>query len=185
MSLMGRVFPLTMAQAFVLPMALISLALIGCATRGPVFDNLAEAPRDAAILYIYRPASFKDRGLIPAVYLNTIHRVDLRNGAFAELKLKPGTYTLQVMGRAASPRIVSLGEMQVELREGQHYFVKWWPELNVMGLASGVRIQVLGKIAAVQEERALEEIATLVRLKEVAVHERKDLEALQQRKRRR
>lgn len=105
-------------KTVVVALALLVLALVsGCASLGPVYQNVEMVPQDKGLVYIYRPSSFVGGGVSYDVKVGETPVTTLYNGGYYPYFSDPGE--IEFWAKTESKSAVTL-----DVKVGETYFVK-------------------------------------------------------------
>jgi hypothetical protein len=96
-------------------------ALTACSAVGTRFQSAAPPSAELSLVYIYRPSSWKNMLISPAVLIDGEEKFLIQNGGYSFFYLKPGlhNFTLRL-----SDRYKGLAQIQVKTEAKRAYFVK-------------------------------------------------------------
>jgi len=75
---------------------LLSLFLIGCSASGPLYTEHVPSVKDVSVVYIYRPIRTVNCCVAPAIYIDGVKKVSLKNGGYSVFELAPGKHEIKV-----------------------------------------------------------------------------------------
>jgi hypothetical protein len=96
------------------------LTLSACASLGPKFEAIQTAPKDKALVYVYRPSRFGGAARSPDVYANEVRIGSIGNGGFFSAQVMPGKTQMQFGGALGGKSKGVSGQ----LAAGQVYFFR-------------------------------------------------------------
>lgn len=101
----------------------------GCAVTGPAFEQIESIPSGKALIYIYRPATFRGAALTPYVVVNESNAMPLRPGGYYPYFSDPGI---------AEISITHTGKRSItaKLEVGETYYVRGGTVPMGMGVPS-------------------------------------------------
>ncbi len=104
----------------------------GCASLGPNFDSVKNAPKDSALVYVYRPSAFTGAARSPDIILNGQKVGTSSSGSYFVFEAKPGLAV--VVQRNFAGEVT--GSFEASLKPGQIYFLRL--DLGIPALKTSV-----------------------------------------------
>ena len=107
-----------MGRVLKMPVMLIVVALLaGCATLGPQYTPDTEAPKDKAIVYVYRESSVFGGGLVYQVHAKGVPVSPLPSGGYFVYYATPGEVEFSAKTEART-------SVTIDAKMGEVYYVK-------------------------------------------------------------
>lgn len=97
-----------------------TLFLSGCASLGPKFDSIRKAPKDKALVYVYRPSAFTGAARSPDIILNGQKVGTSSNGSYFVFETNSGPAKVLLRNFAGE----ETGAFEANLKSGQTYFLR-------------------------------------------------------------
>jgi len=133
----------------------------GCSATGTKFAEIDKSNDSDAIVYIYRPSSYINSGVVPYVYINDAKKQKLKNGSYQAFVLMPGFYTITLDGNIFEwPRAKE--EVYLDLEENDTKYLRFGSaiaDIFIMGTMVSGSTSV--DLLVVEDEFALDEIRLL------------------------
>ena len=97
----------------------IFLLLSGCSILGDKFKPLENRPKDAAVIYVYRPYKFAAGAGKPDLVLDGNIISLIPNGSYQPVTVQKGKHTIEAKGSAFTS-----GPISFEAKLGKEYFLR-------------------------------------------------------------
>ena len=126
------------------------LLLTGCSAAGPKFQSAPAPAANASLVYVYRPDSWQNASLSPAIIIDGRERFLLKNNGYSFFYLKPGPHTFAL---EMSEKYEGYSRIDLKTEANRSYYIR---VDTAMGFGAGIT-KTFG-LVAVREETAREEI---------------------------
>jgi uncharacterized protein DUF2846 len=129
---------------------LLLLFAASCSATGPKFQPAPAPAADASLVYIYRPDSWQNASISPAIILDGRERFVLKNNGYSYFYLKPGPHTFAL---ELSEKYQGYGRVELKTEAGRSYYIRVDTAMGV-----GIGFTKTFEMVRVAEERARNEI---------------------------
>jgi transposase len=130
--------------------ALVLLWLASCAATGPKFQPAPAPTGGSSLVYVYRPDSWQNASISPAIILDGRERFVLKNDGYSYFYLKPGPHTFAL---EMSEKYQSYGRLELKTEAGRSYYLRLDAAMRIgIGITKGF------ELVRVAEDRARDEI---------------------------
>jgi hypothetical protein len=114
---MERIMRMTTRLGIPLALSAMSLLAAGCASLGPAYKPVTNAPKDKATVYVYRPSGFGGAAISYTVAANGVDISKLPSGGYFVYYAKPGETEFSAKTEAQT-------SVTIDAKAGQTYYVK-------------------------------------------------------------
>lgn len=135
---------------------LVLLWLASCSATGPKFQPAPSPTAGSSLVYVYRPDSWQNESISPAIIIDGRERFVLKNNGYSFFYLKPGSHTFAL---ELSERYQGYGRVELKTEAGRSYYLRVDTAMGV-----GIGFTKSFELVRVAEDRARDEIKDCVYL---------------------